>query len=583
MGMGRAMRAMALFGEAKVAYAQALDQAGPDAAEALQRCHEAYAPKVVELCRENGGIYVKAAQLVASISGGSGERLIPKEYKQALAVLCDAAPARPFADVDAVIREELGGGEKGAHDIFGDFDETPIAAASLAQVHVAELRDTGTVVAVKVQHRGLDEQMQADFQVLETIGAGITPLGPEAGDLGWLVRDVRAAITRELDFTGEAKNAARTRQLVQTYLCDVEDGADSDGDGAADGAGLPPPPAGAKPMPKDSVYVPKIRWNFTTRRVLTLDFARDAFRVTDTKLIKHQSMDPQYAGSLVSTLFAELMLSHGWVHGDPHPGNVYVRRAPKGYHTQLVVLDHGLYHALSDDVRTRLCSLCRACCLAATAGGGAATKARGEVHSLASSFVGDAMARFFPLLMSPWFALSGECTVADALAAAAGNLPPGVTKEDVGKFLTGLRKDQAVASAEASAAAPLSSVPGNATSDHLLGVFHSMGYVRGLLNDLSFPEGERLRALVAAAVRGSGSESDAAAVDAKARALSRGFGLHVAVLSLLAARIPVAVPFYLTFARIGPMGKAAVLALLLAPFILLTAAYQRYVTYGVAQ
>ena len=570
MGMGRAMRAMALFAEAKQLYSAELEAAGSDEAKraaALTSCHAQIAPKVVNLCRENGGIYIKAAQLVASISGGSGERLIPKEYKQALAVLCDAAPVRPFSDVDAVIREELGGGEKGAHDIFDDFSETPIAAASLAQVHVAEIKGKpGSAVAVKVQHYGLREQMAADFGVLETMGSQVEPLGPAAGNLTWLVRDVRAAIERELDFEGEAKNADKTRQIVRTHICEVEglDGDGGDDDDEEPGDNKTATPASERPMPKNSVYVPKVRWSHTRKRVLTLDFARDAFRVTDVTLLKHQSMDPLYAGRLVSTLFSELMLTHGWVHGDPHPGNVYVRRDPRSYATQLVVLDHGLYHALSDDVRTRICLLCRASCVAATAGGGAAAKAREEVRKLSASFVGDAMARFFPMLVSPWFALSGDCTVADALAAARGDLPPGVSKEDVGRFLTGLRKDQA--QADATSTSPTAT----ATSDHLLGVFHSMGYVRGLLNDLTYPEGRRLDALVSASLRGLDESTSLSAevVEAKARSLSRGFGMHVAILSFLAAYLKSSVPFYLAYARTSTAMRVLVVVAVLLPFVL---------------
>jgi hypothetical protein len=96
------------------------------------------APKALELARAHGGLYNKAAQFVAALQAGAGDRGVPREYVEALSVLTDKAPGLPFAHMAPVLEEEFG---KPVGDIFKWIEETPIAAASLAQVHLPEPRN----------------------------------------------------------------------------------------------------------------------------------------------------------------------------------------------------------------------------------------------------------------------------------------------------------------------------------------------------------------------------------------------------------------------------------------------------------
>ena len=110
---------------------------------------------MLELCRKNGGVYIKVGQHLANL-----DYLIPEEYIEVLSSLFDEAPQSEISDVIGVIEEEL----KGKVDLLFDrFDPTPIASASLAQVHVAYDKATGKKLAVKVQHAGLRETSAGDI------------------------------------------------------------------------------------------------------------------------------------------------------------------------------------------------------------------------------------------------------------------------------------------------------------------------------------------------------------------------------------------------------------------------------------
>jgi len=394
----------------------------------LQEVHRKGAETALQVCRANRGIYIKAAQFVASLQGGAGDHGIPKHYVTVLQELMDHAPHHAFSEIEGVFLEQFG---ERVEDLFREFDQEPIAAASLAQVHLATLH-TGERVAVKVEYPGLWQMMATDFGVFRTMANMMKPGG---FDLSWLVEDLQVALTSELDFTKEALNADKCRAMF---------------------------------LHRRDVKVPTVHWNLTTRCVLTMEYVKGV-RVNDSGSHCMLGLKTFEVADTLASVMAEMVLCHGFVHGDPHAGNVHVRARPGSHAPQIIILDHGLYHTIDEKLRTDFCSLVRSCILCQ----------RGSIQSLSQNFAGS-LHRFFPLILSPWFIMGSGVGRAELLAARDGRLPPDVKLKDIGDFLVAMHNN----------------------GGNMLGVLHSMGYTRGLLNDLALPERRRVKAFGEFATKG---------------------------------------------------------------------------------
>jgi len=225
------------------------------------------------------------------------------------------------------------------------------------------------------------------------------------------------------------------------------------------------------------VRVPRVVESLTCKSVLTMEFVEDMFKVSDGEALARYHMDALECGQLVADVFHEMALVHGHVHGDPHAGNVYLRVhscTAQGCKPELVLLDHGLYHTVPDAMRRDLCKLLLASVSPF------ATRRRRE--KLAKRFAGP-LFRFFPPILSPWFVFSTRLTITDISAAAKQQLPQNVSMKDVGECLIALHDSQG-------------------DGGNMLGVLHSFGYTRGLLNHLKFPERRRLQSMIKFAIIG---------------------------------------------------------------------------------
>ncbi|EKX31453.1 hypothetical protein GUITHDRAFT_83115, partial [Guillardia theta CCMP2712] len=293
--------------------------------QVMRKVHERSARKCLDLARTNGGLYTKAAQFVASLQGGAGDKGIPKPYVEVLRVLTDAAPHHPFAEMESVIVRELG---SPASHIFLRFDEVPIAAASLAQVHRAQLPD-GMEVAVKILYPSLRREMASDFAMFRRLGSQIRPGGY---DMGWLVEDFERTLRSELDCEHEARNCERAAKLLEG---------------------------------RESVRFPRVVWSLTRKDILVMQFMHGLLRISEPEALLASGLELEECGQVVSDVLTELALVHGCVHGDPHAGNIYlVAREVEGssrVKPALVMLDHGLYHHVEERVRKDLCLLFLAC------------------------------------------------------------------------------------------------------------------------------------------------------------------------------------------------------------------------------
>ncbi|KAF9683795.1 hypothetical protein SADUNF_Sadunf04G0051400 [Salix dunnii] len=277
----------------------------------LSEVHLRSAKRILKLCEENKGFYVKAGQFVASL------KQVPQEYSLMLSSLQDQAVPCSFKDIKQVLQSNLG---RDLEKIFLSFDEQPVAAASIAQVHRAMLKDHQEV-AVKVQYPGLEHQMEIDMTIMSFLSKSVAWLFPDYR-FNWLVTEFREVISSELDFIQEARNSEKTGKNF-----------------------------------KNNKFV-RIPHELTTRQVLTMQFCW-GHKVDDVEFMKETGINPIKVAKALMEVFAEMIFIHGFVHGDPHPGNILVSpEGPNGF--TLVILDHGIYKQLDEGFRQDYCQLWKA-------------------------------------------------------------------------------------------------------------------------------------------------------------------------------------------------------------------------------
>ncbi|XP_031391821.1 aarF domain-containing protein kinase 1 isoform X2 [Punica granatum] len=309
----------------------------------LSEVHMRSARRLLRLCEANKGFYIKAGQFVAALGQA------PKEYVSTLSSLQDKAVPCDYVAIREVLVSNFG---QDLSEIFHSFGEQPIAAASIAQVHRATLKDHQEV-AVKVQYPGLERQRKLDMMTMHVLSHCVTWLFPEYRFVS-LVLEFSKAVSMELDFIQEARNSERT----------------------------------AKNISKDVITVPKVFWELTTKQVLTMQFCKGQ-RVDDVDFLRKMGIDPTKVAKALVEVFAEMILVHGFVHGDPHPGNILVSPTDRGGFT-IVLLDHGIYKQLDDEFRRNYCQLWKALILQDSE----------KIQQLGEQFGVGEYSRYFPVIFT---------------------------------------------------------------------------------------------------------------------------------------------------------------------------------------
>ena len=264
-----------------------------------------------EMLDELGPTFVKFGQLLSTRPD-----IVPPDIILELRGLQDDVRAFPFADIERTIREELG---QPIERLFLEFDEQPIAAASIGQVHRAILPN-GRTVAVKVQRPNAPRQIEADlalmYQAAKLVKERIRAL--DFIDANEIVDEFSRSIRQELDYRLEARNADGFHKNF---------------------AGHP------------HVAVPKVYWSYTRSRVLTLEYL-DGVQLADID-VEHWSLDQRRRlAYLITETWMTMIFRHGFFHGDPHPANILVLSPER-----IGLVDFGLTGKLTDDDMSKLTRL----------------------------------------------------------------------------------------------------------------------------------------------------------------------------------------------------------------------------------
>jgi predicted unusual protein kinase regulating ubiquinone biosynthesis (AarF/ABC1/UbiB family) len=230
-----------------------------------------------------GPTYVKLGQILASRPD-----LLPEPYTRALARLQDKVKPFPYEEVEQIVATELGTRISKA---FSRFDPTPIAAASLGQVHSAALRD-GREVVVKVQRPNIAKQITEDFEVLAQIAEFLeahTEMGKKHR-FGETLEEFHITIQHELDYEREAQNQVTLGKNLEEF---------------------------------ELIQVPQPVLDYTTRRVLTMDYVRGR-KITKLSPIARLDIDGCVLAEELFRAYLRQVLVDGIFHADPHPGNVFL-------------------------------------------------------------------------------------------------------------------------------------------------------------------------------------------------------------------------------------------------------------------
>ena len=252
--------------------------------ETLPEADEAGDPeRLAEDLEKLGPAFVKLGQVLSTRAD-----LLPPAYLEALSRLQDGLEPFSFAEVEQIVQDELGVRISKA---FASFESDPVAAASLGQVHRAQLRD-GREVAVKVQRPNIRECMAEDLATIEDLATFLdrhTSAGPQF-DFTQMVHEFRRAVAQELDYRREANNLDRVAENLAEF---------------------------------PRILIPRPVDDYTSSRVLTMEMVKGRKVTSLTPLLRQEIDGPGLASELFRAYLHQIVIN-GFFHADPHPGNVFL-------------------------------------------------------------------------------------------------------------------------------------------------------------------------------------------------------------------------------------------------------------------
>ncbi|MFD2518561.1 ABC1 kinase family protein [Salinimicrobium flavum] len=267
--------------------------------------------ELVEDLKQMGPTYIKLGQLLSTRPD-----LLPDRYLEALASLQDDLPIIPYNEVQEIVETEIGTKISKA---FNTFEEEPLASASIGQVHLAELR-SGKKVAVKVQRPGIRKKFLDDLNTLEEMAALAvkhTEVGKQYA-FDDVLGELRRIMLQELDYLREANNLVTLGTNLKTYR---------------------------------KLIVPQPIPDYTTSRVLTMEYVKGK-KITSVSPLRKTEEDYTPLVDELIEAYLKQIVSDGFVHADPHPGNIHLLE-----NDQIALMDLGMVAKFSKQMQEYLLRL----------------------------------------------------------------------------------------------------------------------------------------------------------------------------------------------------------------------------------
>jgi predicted unusual protein kinase regulating ubiquinone biosynthesis (AarF/ABC1/UbiB family) len=266
-----------------------------------------------QLAIQMGGVLIKVGQFLSARAD-----MLPEEITSELSGLQDEVPPEEFTSIRQLIEAELGDTLSAK---FAEFEEQPLAAASLGQVHRARLfekqgdeSDGWEQVVVKIQRPDIEKVIATDLAALRTVGGWAMRYEPirRRADIPALLAEFSRILYEEIDYLAEGRNAETFAENFKAKPC---------------------------------VRIPGVVWSLTTRRVLTLEDVY-AIKITDYDLIREAGVPLEQVAQRVFDIYLYQIFENGFFHADPHPGNLFVDPLGEGedgtVEWQLTFVDFGM-------------------------------------------------------------------------------------------------------------------------------------------------------------------------------------------------------------------------------------------------
>jgi ubiquinone biosynthesis protein len=263
---------------------------------------------------ELGTSFVKVGQILSTRSD-----ILPRDFAHELSSLQSCLPPISVDVVKKVIQEELG---RPVEEIFSSFDPSPVGVASIGQAHAAVLRD-GREVVVKTRKPNVLEQVTVDLDILRQLAESATRRGEKIQeyDPSSLIEEVADTLIGEMDYIREGHSAEHFAHFFQD---------------------------------DPSIHIPKIYWEFTTPRVITLERIQ-GIGILDVKALDAAGFNRQELAKRSVNIWLKMVFEDAIFHADPHPGNLFVEADGR-----LGLIDFGMVGMVDDDVRKHVASSIKA-------------------------------------------------------------------------------------------------------------------------------------------------------------------------------------------------------------------------------